>query len=163
MLGGVTIAGVLVANDITGIGVIDDPLIPVVLVGAAAGAAVVWAMSSTQIDYVGKMKNEIERIQKRRSTKKRGIQYSLRATVSDEYVCFTCVDGTKNLQKGDVWKYGETTKKNRYTIDNLTKYRVKKFDEFSGNQAEIKVMEKVKIYSYFFRYGHLPPGNKIFR
>ena len=35
--------------------------------------------------------------------------------------------------------------------------------EFYGNQMQIKIAEKSKIYNYFIKHGELPPGNKIFR
>jgi hypothetical protein len=35
--------------------------------------------------------------------------------------------------------------------------------EYGGNVMQIKLMEKVKIYGYFFANRSLPPGNKIFR
>jgi hypothetical protein len=34
---------------------------------------------------------------------------------------------------------------------------------FTGNQIQIKAMEKFLIYGYFFQHGKLPPGNKIYR
>ncbi len=34
---------------------------------------------------------------------------------------------------------------------------------YYGNQIEIKIYEKRMIYGYVLRYGHLPPGNRIFR
>ncbi|GAA0875033.1 hypothetical protein GCM10009118_14410 [Wandonia haliotis] len=70
-----------------------------------------------------------------------------------------------NLNPGDVWKYGETINlATRYSDGYLQSVGgVQLFTEFRGNQVQIKVMEKTKIYGYFLRNGHLPPGNKIFR
>ena len=34
---------------------------------------------------------------------------------------------------------------------------------YSGSQKQIKIEEKLKLYSYFLKHGHLPPGNSIFR
>lgn len=69
-----------------------------------------------------------------------------------------------NLGVGDVWKYGETTNPaGRYTSGQLSGWGVRQVNEFYGNQVQIKVMEKTKIYGYFLQNGHLPPGNKIFR
>ncbi len=46
------------------------------------------------------------------------------------------------LNKGDVWKYGETTSKDRYSQDYLRKEGVVFSPQFPGNQVEIKVAEK---------------------
>jgi hypothetical protein len=35
--------------------------------------------------------------------------------------------------------------------------------EFKGSQGMAKIVEKLRIYGYFFENGALPPGNKIFR
>jgi hypothetical protein len=32
-----------------------------------------------------------------------------------------------------------------------------------GTQGKIKIAEKQALYTYYFRHGHLPPGNSIFR
>ncbi len=41
--------------------------------------------------------------------------------------------------------------------------KLKMFPIFYGNTIEIKIQEKIMIYGYVFKYGHLLPGNKIFR
>jgi RHS repeat-associated protein len=113
--------------------------------------------------YVAKMEAEIEGIM-RRAGGPQGFQYSLRATTTGAYTCYTCGSGSMNLSLGDVWKYGETTQgTGRYSQNFLNTNRVQLFPEFYGNQVQIKVMEKNKIYGYFLQNGHLPPGNKIFR
>jgi hypothetical protein len=113
--------------------------------------------------YISKMEVEIEGIM-RRAGGPQGFQYSLRATSTGNYPCFTCGSGIKALNIGDIYKYGETTQgTGRYSQNYLNSNRVQMFPEFYGNQVQIKVMEKNKIYSYFLQNGHLPPGNKIFR
>ncbi|MCB0649298.1 MAG: hypothetical protein KDC49_21660 [Saprospiraceae bacterium] len=113
--------------------------------------------------YVAKMEGEIEGIM-RRAGGPQGVQYSLRATATGPYTCYTCFSGTMNLSLGDVWKYGETINPaTRYSESFKYGMGVQQFDEFFGNQVQIKVMEKTKIYGYFLQNGHLPPGNKIFR
>jgi RHS repeat-associated protein len=112
--------------------------------------------------YINKMDEEIARIQ-RKAGGSQGVQYALRATAQKAYTCYKCATGTMNLAIGDVWKYGQTSLANRYSQNDLTNSNLVQDDEFFGNQVQIKVMEKVKIYSYFITNGHLPPGNKIFR
>lgn len=61
-------------------------------------------------------------------------------------------------------KYGETIHADtRYSQQWLDEYKLTRTDEYVGSQRDCKIMEKIKIYNYFYRYGHLPPGNKIFR
>ncbi len=113
--------------------------------------------------YIAKMEAEIEGIM-RRAGGPQGFQYSLQATNSGRYPCYTCGNGTMNLGVGSVWKYGETTNvSGRYSDNWLRSSGLRQVNEFFGNQVQIKVMEKTKIYGYFLQNGHLPPGNKIFR
>ena len=70
------------------------------------------------------------------------------------------------MQKGEVWKYGETTQnpaEERYSKDWLKRMNLKMQTEATGNQREMKIAEKYAIYSYFFEHRELPPGNRIFR
>lgn len=67
------------------------------------------------------------------------------------------------LKKDEIWKYGETTSKDRYDPSYLRREGVRMRQLGSGTQLEIKVMEKLLIYNYFFINQKLPPGNKIFR
>ena len=97
-----------------------------------------------------------------------GVQYALVATVSGKYPVMSFGNskstGTMSLNAGEVWKYGETINPGtRYDQGFLNGLGVRQRDEFWGNQIQIKVAEKTKIYSYFVNHGHLPPGNKIFR
>ncbi|MCM0666906.1 hypothetical protein [Flavobacterium tyrosinilyticum] len=72
--------------------------------------------------------------------------------------------GTINLKVGDVWKYGQTTKANRYSEKSL---KAKGLEMIplppGGNQMEILIQEKYYIYGYFLLHGERPPGNPIFR
>ncbi len=93
-----------------------------------------------------------------------GFQYSLRATEDGYYP--NVRGGTVYLNAGDVWKYGETTKGfGRYRESYLKSKgpELRMVPEFFGTQMDIKIAEKSKIYSYFFKNGTLPPSNKIFR
>lgn len=86
--------------------------------------------------------------------------YELRPTKSGIY---KDVRGNKvYLTPNDVWKYGETTTK-RYTNKYLENNSLEMHPILTGDVITIKVYEKYMIYSYYFKHGHLPPGNKIFR
>ncbi len=113
--------------------------------------------------YVSKMEAEISQILMK-SGGPQGVQYSLKSINAGNYDCYNCSSGTMELEIGSVWKYGETTNPaGRYSQVMLSNMGLQQINEFVGNQVQIKVMEKKKIYDYFLQTGHLPPGNKIFR
>ncbi len=108
-----------------------------------------------------KMVGEMQRILSK-AAGPMGSVYSLRARAPGYYP--NVRGGTTFLNKGDVWKFGETTNwDGRYSPAEMASLGLRMVREFSGTQVEIKVYEKSKIYGYFFVYGHLPPGNRIFR
>ena len=89
-----------------------------------------------------KMVREIEGILNR-PPGPQGVQYSLRATQSGMYTCYTCKRGTMHLNTGDVWKYGESTNlPKRYSNRFLESHRVRVFEEYRGPQNLTKVFEK---------------------
>ena len=91
-----------------------------------------------------------------------GEMYSLRAEWSGMYPSVR--GGEVWLNKGDVWKYGETTNPDsRYGAKYLYKMGLRYQTETTGTQVQVKVAEKFAIYGYFFSNGSLPPGNSIFR
>ncbi|KZN34358.1 hypothetical protein N480_22405 [Pseudoalteromonas luteoviolacea S2607] len=98
----------------------------------------------------------------------KGEQYALIAEETGDYVCFTCSGGTKWLNKGDVWKYGETTNPSkRYSnpqlLSGLAGRRLRKVTQYEGTKRQILLAEKLKIYTHLAKTGVLPPGNKIRR
>ncbi len=147
----------LVADDATIVGFVDDVLIPVVLAAASAQ----WVIDNKVL--LAKQAVEIGRLLEK-TLKTKGFTYELRVNNSGLY---TNVRGNEvYLKAGDVWKYGETTGMNRYPQSYLNKAvngGLTMVPIFYGNQAEIKIQEKIMIYGYFFEHGSLPPGNKIFR
>ncbi|UBM59227.1 DUF6443 domain-containing protein [Marinilongibacter aquaticus] len=154
MAGAFALSGTLLADDATGVGVADDIAIPFILGGAA--------LYVYGPEIAEKLKKEIDRIAEK-TAGPLGFQYSLRALSSGYYP--NVRGGTVWLNQGDVWKYGETTQgMNRYSQKELSQgMGLQMVPEFIGNQVEIKIAEKGKIYGYFFQNGSLPPGNKIFR
>ena len=116
------------------------------------------------------MEKEIEGI-RRRAGGPNGYMYELTAKSNGSYPVITwgspLPTSSMILNRGDVWKYGETSSKNeRYSDlykDNIGDGGVHENPIFYGNQVQIKVAEKEALYRYFLLHGHLPPGNKIFR
>lgn len=126
------------------------------VMAVATGAAVLYYGP----DIVDKMHKEIAGI-KQRAAGPMGTQYALTAKTSGYYP--NVRSGTTYLKAGEVWKYGETTSSDRYSAKYLRTMGLNFTPQFFGNQMEIKIQEKVMIYSYFFGNGSLPPGNSIFR
>jgi hypothetical protein len=67
------------------------------------------------------------------------------------------------LNTGDVWIYEQTVNERRYSLNKLRNQNLVRVDIYQGNQMEILIHEKIMIYGYTIKNGHLPPGNKIFR
>jgi hypothetical protein len=98
-------------------------------------------------------------------------QYSLRASDSGFYPIMKW--GSKDpvgitwLEKGDPWKFGTTGDPvGRYTIDFLTRtgdHGLLYLTEFLGSEAEVFMLEKMKILNYKHQTGRLPPGNKVIK
>ncbi len=155
--GGVGLATALALDDVSGVGVADDPLIPIVLAATAIYAAVTT-------DFVQKMSNEIDRIAKK-ATGPIGYSYELRVNNAGTYID---VRGLPvNLNAGYIWKYGKATNGyNRYSqteLRTMVPGGVRQNILFVGNEVQIRIFEKYFIYGYYFNHGNLPPGNKIFR
>ena len=157
MKAGLLLSAGLVADDVTVIGLGDDVAIPVVLLAAGIGS------------LAGKATFEMQKLMKR-DHGPTGWQYALTARVSGNYPVFTAGKSLPTdkmyLNSGDVWKYGETTSAQRYDpafLESIGPAGVQFQQQFPGNQMQIKIAEKSKIYNYFLQNGHLPPGNKIFR
>ena len=91
-----------------------------------------------------------------------GEVYSLRATIAGDYP--NVRGGTTFLEADGVYKYGETTQPDaRYSQKALEASGLRYVPEYKGSQMMAKIVEKQRIYGYFFEYGELPPGNRIFR
>ena len=104
---------------------------------------------------------EIDRIRTKASGPQ-GIQYALIVIASGEYPNIRC--GTMFLNICGVYKYTETANPaGRYSKAYLDSMGLQFMPEYTGNQVQIKTMEKTKIYGHFFTHGSLPPGNRIFR
>ena len=147
---------VLLADDFTGIGVVNDILIPVAYIGATAK----FAYDNQYL--IEKQAQEIAQWTKKNLSLKQGFVYELRATQTGYYPDYH--GGNIYLERGDVWKYGETTKgESRYSRNFYNTTSLKMFPIYYGNTIDIKIQEKIMIYGYYFQHGRLPAGNRIFR
>lgn len=148
---------VLLGDDVTGVGVVDDIAIPFIY----AGATTVFLYQNK--DLIAKQAREVANLLKR-AAGPQGFMYTLTVNVPGTYLDVRGMPVT--MKAGDVWKFGETTSSSRYSQSELNAMipgGVTMIPTFFGNQVEIKVAEKAAIYGYFFQNGSLPPGNRIFR
>lgn len=138
----------------------EEPVGDVVGAGILAAGTIV-ATSQVAQPLLDKMATEIQGITQR-NLNPEGEVYSLRATLAGDYP--NVRGGTTFLNVGDVYKYGETTQPDaRYSVKALQAAGLEYQTEFRGSQMMSKIVEKQRIYGYFFEYGALPPGNRIFR
>ncbi len=139
------ISGVLVADDATGVGVVDDVAIPFILAGAIAAD-----------------------LYKRQ---REGAQYTLRASKNGLYPVYSwgssLPTGTQYLNAGDIWKIGETIqydqtsrKQWRYSDVYLKSMSVEFVPEYVGPKSEIVFVQQMKLAQYLYGNGSLPAGNK---
>jgi len=116
-------------------------------------------------DYIEKMTREIEGI-KKRTAGPPSIVYELVATKDGDYKNYN-TGGLINLKKGDVWKYGITSKGGGRYPDkkvNLTRDHLKMNPlPPGGTEMEMLILEKYYIYGYFLLHGERPPGNGRFK
>jgi RHS repeat-associated protein len=149
-------AAALAVDDATGVGIADDPLIPVVLGGAAVAMAIEKGPALWD-----KMAREINGVLDR-NLRQEGEQYALVASRSGVYP--TVRGGMVHLNAGDVYKYGETTAGvGRYSRAALLRANLTYQVQYRGSQTAAKIREKIQIYKYFDQHLTLPPGNRIFR
>jgi hypothetical protein len=102
-------------------------------------------------------------------------QYALKASVDGWYACLHSNRATVFLRKGEVWKYGVTSKGEfrRYNAVFLAKNRVFYFVEYSGTFSECLKQEQIKLFNYPYLPENLtrpfperlprPPFNSIMR
>lgn len=118
---------------------------------------------------------EEEKLQKRLREIDEAEQYALIATVDGWYPCSHSGRTTFYLKKGEVWKYGVTSKGEfgRYTALFLSKNRVTYFIEYEGTFSECLKQEQIKLFNYSYLPENLarppterlprPPYNSIMR
>lgn len=115
-----------------------------------------------------KMKKELDKLYTK-ALNTPGVVYALVAKSDGIYNVYGWGSGEVpvdkvGLKSGEVWKYGETTDPDfRYTPKYLREENVTFVPLFTGNQVQIKAMEKFLIYGYFFQHGSTPAGNRGFR
>lgn len=157
-----TMALACVADDVSGVGVIDDAAIPVL----AATAGAVWAYEhrSAIEKAINRAYNSISTMATKTMECKPGYVYHLVAKSDGMYP--NVRGGKVHLNAGDTWKIGETINgPNRYSQNYLNGLNVDMVPS-SGpmtNKYQLWIEEKRQLIKYASKYGSLPPGNKLFK
>ena len=115
------------------------------------------------------LEEEEDKLQRQLESYDNGEQYALLATINGWYTCCNCSKEKVFLLRGEVWKYGSTIKKNRYSDSYLKSVNVEYIVEFEGNQTACRKEEIRKIRMYKFSPENIkrtvqkrllrPPGN----
>lgn len=148
------VSTVIMADDVTGIGIADDILIPVI-----------YSYAAYEFMTENMLKRQEQQIT-RLSQKNRPGNGSLYQLVAKNDGFYTNVrtNSTVYMKKGEVWKYGETIHGDkRYSPNSYERTNFDRQDLFYGTKTEILIQEKIMLYWYYFEHGQLPPGNKRFK
>lgn len=154
----VTMALACVADDVSGVGVIDDAAIPVL----AATAGAVWAYEhrSAIEKAINRAYNSINTM----AAKTMECRYHLVAESDGLYP--NVRGGSVHLNAGDTWKIGETINgQARYTQSYLKSLKVNMEirSAIMTDKCQLWIEEKRQLIKYALQYGNLPPGNKMFK
>lgn len=92
-------------------------------------------------------------------------QYALVATLDGWYPCLHSGRTTYYLKKGEVWKYGVTSKGKfgRYSLAFFHKYVIYYFVQFKGTFSECLKQEQIRLFNYRYLPENLarPPGERL--
>lgn len=153
-----------------------------ILLAVVRVAAIVMALALPAVIYFAQQSEfpalaprEEAKLQKRLREIDDSEQYALIARVDGWYPCLHSGRPTYYLKKGEVWKYGVTSKGKfgRYNSDFFFDNRVNYSMEFKGNFAECLKQEQIKLFNYPYLPENLarlpadrlprPPYNPIMR
>lgn len=157
-----TMALACVADDVSGVGVIDDAAIPVL----AATAGAVWAYEhrSAIEKAINRAYNSINTMAAKTMECRPGYVYHLVAESDGLYP--NVRGGSVHLNAGDTWKIGETINgQARYTQSYLKSLKVNMEirSAIMTDKCQLWIEEKRQLIKYALQYGNLPPGNKMFK
>ena len=108
---------------------------------------------------------EEDKLQKRLKEIDKSEQYALIAMQDGWYPCLHSGRTTCYLKKGEVWKYGVTSKgeTGRYKPPFLIKNRVFYFIQFTGTFSECLKQEQIRLFHYPYMPENLarPPAERL--
>ena len=157
-----SMAMVCVADDVSGVGVIDDVAIPVI--AAAGGAYWTYEHRADIEKCITRAYNSISTMATKTMECRPGYVYHLVATTDGMYP--NVRGGNVHLNAGDTWKIGETVNgQARYGQAWLDAHglKMKQASGWMTNKYQLWIEEKRQLIEYASKYRGLPPGNKLFK
>lgn len=162
----------VLADDVTGVGVANDWLVPLVYLGAMLDflydnqeniANGIAYMTDEMTKIVARVNAQIVNLAKKERPRQ-GNVYELRAPYDGYYLNVRTGKKDFYMKAGEVWKYGEShDPRHRYEKgsyeDSLKMY----IYEPKRSRTENLIHEKTLLLEYYMQHGHLPPGNRIFK
>ena len=166
------VAPMVLADDVTGVGIANDWLVPLVYLGATLDF--LYANQENIANGIAYMTEEIAAIKARvdaqivnlakKNRPRQGNVYELRAPYDGYYLNVRTGKRDFYMKAGEVWKYGESH-------DPLNRYKKGSYEDSLDmhiykprrSRTENLIKEKRLLLDYFLQHGHLPPGNKIFK
>ena len=168
------VIGGLVADDATGVGAIDDVLIPVVIAGATIKFAydnrefihnsIVLATNSIKCS-IDRAWQSIERMSEKTRPCRPGYVYHLVAREDGLYRNVR-TNGLEYLKRGETWKIGETINgEARYSQEfyRTNNVRMEQRSDYYTDKYLLWCAEKWQMINYYWEHLHLPIGNKLWK
>ncbi|MBE2166661.1 hypothetical protein IIQ43_19280, partial [Acinetobacter oleivorans] len=125
----------------------------------------ILAIGDVTQQHLSKAWTNLERLTNKANSEKNNDDYIVYQLVAKKTGLYPDVRGTGviRLNAGDVWKYGMTSKDNRYIDKSLGTLNLTQETISKGSYYRVRASELSLIYGYTVQNGRLPPGNKIFR
>ena len=160
----------VLADDVTGVGVANDWLVPLVYLGATLDF--LYANQENIANGIAYMTEEMAAIKARVDAQivnlakkdRPGMGYTYKLIVKEDSMYRNVRTGQDiPMKKGQVWKIGESLHpERRYSKNSYEgKFLMKRI--YYGTKTQILIKEKQELLKYYLQHGQLPPGNKMFK
>lgn len=163
----------VLADDVTGVGVTNDWLVPLVYLGATLDF--LYANQENIANGIAYMTEEMAAIKARVDAQIVNLAKKMRPRQGNVYELYAPHDGYYRnvrtgkedfyMKAGDIWKYGEShDPENRYSPSSYEKTHLEMNIYYpKRSRTENLIQEKRLLLEYYIQHGHLPPGNRIFK
>ncbi len=125
----------------------------------------ILAIGDVTQQHLDKAWKNLERLTNKANNEKNNDDYTVYKLIATKTGLYPDVRGTGVIQlnAGDVWKYGITSKDNRYSPISLGTLQLRKIPISSGSYYRARTQELGLTYNYTIDNKRLLPENKIFR
>lgn len=164
------VAPMVLADDVTGVGIANDWLVPLVYLGATG--VFLYDNQENITNSIAYMTEEIAAIKARVDAQIENLAKKDRPEMGYTYKLIVKKDSMYRnvrtgqdipMKRGQVWKIGESLHPADRYSDHSYESRFFMDKIYYGTKTQILIKEKTELLEYFLQHGHLPPGNKIFK